>query len=88
MPRVRVEQRWQIKKPFKSVAAAGRGMVAATAATRAALGRAGNAQKSPAVASPVPQAIINVSGGGMAVVILQGGIRGFRALYPEYLSHH
>jgi len=30
------------------------------------------------------QAIINVSGGGMDSVILEGGIKAFRALYPEY----
>lgn len=32
----------------------------------------------------ITQAIINVSGGGMDVVIFGGGITAFRALYPEY----
>jgi len=32
----------------------------------------------------VTQALINTSGGGMDVVILQGGIKPFRVLYPEY----
>ncbi|WP_300757755.1 hypothetical protein [Janthinobacterium sp.] len=32
----------------------------------------------------ITQAIMNASGGGMDVVIFTGGIKGFRALYPEY----
>lgn len=32
----------------------------------------------------ITQAIINVSGGGMDIVIFQGGIKAFRTLYPEY----
>ena len=35
-------------------------------------------------AEVVTQAIMNVSGGGMDVVIFEGGIRAFRILYPEY----
>ncbi|MBA5686339.1 hypothetical protein [Rugamonas apoptosis] len=35
-------------------------------------------------ANLLSQALMNVSGGGMDVVIFSGGIRGFRALYPEY----
>jgi tetratricopeptide (TPR) repeat protein len=35
-------------------------------------------------ADVITQAIINTSGGGMASVILGGGIKAFRTLYPEY----
>jgi hypothetical protein len=35
-------------------------------------------------ADTITHAIMNVSGGGMDVVIFSGGIRGFRLLYPEY----
>lgn len=30
------------------------------------------------------KAIMNASGSGMDTVIFQGGIKGFRTLYPEY----
>ena len=36
------------------------------------------------VADLITQALINSSGGGMDAVILGGGIRAFRTLYPEY----
>ncbi len=35
-------------------------------------------------ADVITQAIMNASGGGMDVVIFQGGIKAFRTLYPEY----
>jgi tetratricopeptide (TPR) repeat protein len=35
-------------------------------------------------AALITQAIMNSSGGGMDIVIFDGGIKGFRALYPEY----